>query len=111
MIKMMLLLAITTSRSTLPQALSETSAPEAALVLVKSNNSTSGKHGRTSGRRELYDSTEEGQRCLPSPLWENNVDPAKYEFGCTEIEVILSSAQSRFLRYGNHRVTIVKRGY
>lgn len=27
------------------------------------------------------------EECLPSPLWEKNVDPAEYEFGCREIEV------------------------
>lgn len=27
------------------------------------------------------------ERCLASPLWREELDPAKYEYGCNEIEV------------------------
>lgn len=41
-------------------------------------------------RHEL-DSREDvppaGQLCTPSPLWAKNVDPARYEIGCKEVEV------------------------
>lgn len=83
-IKMMLILAIV-AVSALPQATTE-----AALVSVKSDNSSSGLHAMLNrGRRGLKNLAvnEEGQPCLPNPLWERKVDPANYEYGCNEIEV------------------------
>lgn len=48
-----------------------------------------GRHVSWGRRRELYhiDVTEAGQPCLQSPLWNTEVDPLNYEFGCTDIEV------------------------
>lgn len=87
---MMFLLATTISGSGLSHTVAiETLASDGSPVPVKSDNSTSGRHGSRRGRRELYhvDVTEAGQPCVPSPLLERKVDPANYELGCTEIEV------------------------
>lgn len=64
-IKMVLMLAVV-AVSALPQATTE-----AALVSVKSDNSTSGRHAvMNRGRRDLeyLPVNEEGQPCLPNPL-------------------------------------------
>lgn len=55
-----------------------------------SGNSTGVGHER---RLSSYHHThtpmnERGRPCAPSPLWDRKVDPANYEFGCREIEVI-----------------------
>ena len=100
MIKMVLLLAAM-SGSALPRA-----ATEAAPVPATSESSASRerelrRHNKRqkekTGPRHWSDDerqdgpyvpvNEEGQLCLPSPLWERKVDPANYEFGCREIEV------------------------
>lgn len=104
--KMMLLSAIAVSGAALPEAPGGTPAPaEAALAPAQSDNSTStsGRRGSRWGRRDLNHVAvnEQGHPCLPNPLWERKVDPAKYEFGCTEIEVsrLTSVPRSRMLHF------------
>lgn len=63
-----------------------------STVGVASANSTE------AARRYGWDFREDmpfaGQRCTPSPLWATDVDPTKYEIGCTEIEVRGSTRES-----------------
>ena len=55
------------------------------------DNSTSVRHGRrvASHHHAYVPVNERGRPCAPSPLWDREVNPANYEFGCREIDVRL----------------------
>ncbi|CAN0143481.1 unnamed protein product [Scytosiphon promiscuus] len=57
-------------------------------------------------KRYVWDFREDvpapGQHCTPSTMWAKNVDPTKYEIGCTEIEELLRGPKT-FAGRGNVR--------